>query len=408
MCSVLAVAELLTVEDALARVLAAVRPLESEAVRLSAASGRVLSEDARAAVDLPRFASSAMDGFAVRAADTPGTLPVVGQVAAGRPAERALAAGEAMTISTGGVVPEGADAVVPIELVTQEGDTVAIAQAAPHGANVRPRGGDVVAGDVVVPAGTPLTPSRLAALASTGITALLCSRRPKVSIVSTGTELRQPGEPLREGEIYESNGLMLAALLAGSGADVRPLGHVEDDPAAHEAALARGLECDVLVTSGGVSVGPHDLVRETLTRLGVEETFWGVAMRPGKPLSFGTREGVLVFGLPGNPVSSLVGALLFLLPAIRALQGRRHPEPGFGVGTLAAPAARRASRDDFQRAAVERVGDDVVLTPLAGQESHMIARAAAADALVHVPRGDGELSAGSRVRYLPLDGSAGA
>jgi molybdopterin molybdotransferase len=261
---------------------------------------------------------------------------------------------------------------------------------------------------VVVPAGTPLTPPRLAALASTGVTTLLCSCRPKVSIVSTGTELRQPGEALREGEIYESNGLMLAALLARSGADVRPPEHVEDDPAAHEAALGSGLECDVLVTSGGVSVGPHDLVRDTLGRLGVEEAFWGVAMRPGKPLSFGTREGTLVFGLPGNPVSSLVGALLFLLPAVRALQGQRHPEPGFGVGTLAAPAARRASRDDFQRAAVERAGDDVVLTPLAGQESHMIARAAAADALVHVPRGHGELAAGSRVRYLPLDGSVGA
>jgi molybdopterin molybdotransferase len=405
---VLAVAELLTVVDALARVLAAVRPLVSEPVALFAASGRVLAEDARAVVDLPRFASSAMDGFAVRAVDTPGALPVVGQVAAGRPARRALAAGEAMTISTGGVVPEGADAVVPIELVTDEGDTVVIPEAAPHGANVRPRGGDVVAGDVVVPAGTPLTPPRLAALASTGVTTLLCSCRPKVSIVSTGTELRQPGEALREGEIYESNGLMLAALLARSGADVRPPEHVEDDPAAHEAALGSGLECDVLVTSGGVSVGPHDLVRDTLGRLGVEEAFWGVAMRPGKPLSFGTREGTLVFGLPGNPVSSLVGALLFLLPAVRALQGQRHPEPGFGVGTLAAPAARRASRDDFQRAAVERAGDDVVLTPLAGQESHMIARAAAADALVHVPRGDGELAAGSRVRYLPLDGSVGA
>ena len=408
MCSVPAVAELLTVEDALARVLAAVRPLESEPVALWDASGRVLAQDARAVVDLPRFASSAMDGFAVRAADTPGTLPVVGQVAAGRPAERPLRAGEAMTISTGGVVPDGADAVVPIELVREEGETVVIPQQAPEGANVRPRGGDVDAGAVVVPAGTPLTPSRLAALASTGVTALVCAPRPRIAIVSTGTELRRPGEQLREGEIYESNGLMLAALLTNAGADVRPADHVEDDPAAHEAVLARGLEGDVLVTSGGVSVGRHDLVRDTLGRLGFDEAFWGVAMRPGKPLSFGTRNGTLVFGLPGNPVSSLVGALLFLLPAVRALQGHRQPEPQFGVGTLAAPAARRSSRDDFQRAAVERTGEDVVLTPLSGQESHMIVRAAAADVLVHIPRGEGELPAGSRVRYLPLDGSAGA
>ena len=408
MCSVLAVAELLTVEDALARVLAAVRRLEFEPVALSDASGRVLAEEARATVDLPRFTSSAMDGFAVRAADTPGRLPVVGQVAAGRPAARALGAGEAMSISTGGVVPEGADAVVPIELVHEEGETVVIPQEAPEGANVRPRGGDANVGDVVVAAGMPLTPSRLAALASTGVTTLTCARRPRIAIVSTGTELRRPGEQLREGEIYESNGLMLAALLTDAGADVRPPAHVEDDPGAHEAVLARGLEGDVLVTSGGVSVGPHDLVRDALGRLGFEEAFWGVAMRPGKPLSFGTRDGTLVFGLPGNPVSSLVGALLFLLPAVRALQGHRDPGPHFGVGTLGAPAARRSSRDDFQRAAVERTGDDVVLTPLAGQESHMIARASAADALVHIPRGSGELPAGSRARYLPLDGSAGA
>ena len=408
MCSVGAVAELLTVEDALARVLAAVRPLESEPVALSDASGRVLADDARAAVDLPRFRSSAMDGFAVRAADTPGTLPVVSRIAAGRPAERPLAAGEAMAISTGAVVPEGADAVVPIELVRDEGDTVVIPQAAPDGANVRPRGGDVNEGDIVVAAGVPLTPSRLAALASTGITTLTCARRPRVSIVTTGTELRQPGEPLREGEIYESNGLMLAALLVDAGGAVGTPERVEDDPAAHRAALARGLEGDVLVTSGGVSVGPHDLVRETLGRLGVVETFWGVAMRPGKPLSFGTRDRTLVFGLPGNPVSSLVGALLFLLPAIRALQGHRRPEPQFNAGVLAVPAGRRPSRDDFQRATVERSGDDVRLHPLAGQESHMIARAAAADALVHIPRGTGQLAAGSRVRYLPLDGSVGA
>ena len=407
MCSVRAVDELLTVEDALARVLSAVQPLAPEATSLEDACGRVLAEDARARVDLPRFASSAMDGFALRAADTPGTLSVVGRIAAGRPAERPLEAGEAMAISTGGVVPNGADAVVPIELVRDEGDTVVVPQAAPDGANVRPAGGDVRSGEVVVPAGTPLTPSRLAALASAGVTALPCGRRPRVAIVATGSELKRVGEPLREGEIYESNGLMLTALLAGAGATVAPLRHAEDDAAAHAEALSHGLEADVLVTSGGVSVGPHDLVRQTLAELGVEEVFWGVAMRPGKPLSFGRRGATLVFGLPGNPVSSLVGAMLFLLPALRALQGDRRPEPRFGTGLLAVPATRRSSRDDFQRASVEVRDGEVVLRPLPGQESHMIARAAAADALVHVPRGEGELAAGSRVRYLPLDGTVG-
>jgi molybdopterin molybdotransferase len=406
-CTVRAVAELLTVEDALARVLEHVRPLPAEPVELADAAGRVLVEDARAAVDLPRFTSSAMDGFALRAADTPGTLPVVARVAAGRPVDRRLEAGEAMAISTGGVVPNGADAVVPIELVRDEGDTVVVPKQAPPGANVRPRGGDVREGEVVVPAGAPLAPHRLAALASAGVARLLCGRRPRVAIVSTGTELRRPGETLRDGEIYESNGLMLAALVAGAGALVGVPEQVEDDAGSHEAALARGLEADVLVTSGGVSVGPHDLVRDTLAGLGATEVFWGVAMRPGKPLSFATRGDTLVFGLPGNPVSSLVGAVLFLLPALRALQGAAHPEPRFETGRLAAPAMRRASRDDFQRALVERTGDGVLIRALVGQESHMIARTAAADALVHIPRGAGELAAGAVVRYLALDGAAG-
>ncbi len=408
MCSVRAVAELLTVEDALARVLEHVRPLAAEPVGLADAGGRVLGEDARAVVDLPRFASSAMDGFALRAADTPGTLPVVARIAAGRPVARSLAAGEAMAISTGGVVPDGADAVVPIELVNEEVDTVVVPQAAAAGANVRPRGGDVREGEVVVPAGTPLTPPRLAALASAGVAHLRCGRRPHVAIVSTGTELRRPGETLRDGEIYESNGLMLAALVAGAGALVGAPEQVEDEAGSHEAALARGLEADVLVTSGGVSVGPHDLVRGTLAGLGAVEVFWGVAMRPGKPLSFATRGETLVFGLPGNPVSSLVGALLFLLPALRALQGDARPKPRFESGRLAVAATRRSSRDDFQRALVERSGDDLLLRPLAGQESHMIAHAAAAEALVHIPRGEGELAAGAVVRYLALDGLAGA
>jgi molybdopterin molybdotransferase len=407
-CSVRAVAELLTVEDALARVLEHVHPLAAEPVGLADAGGRVLVEDARAAVDLPRFASSAMDGFALRAADTPGTLPVVARIAAGRPVERSLAAGEAMGISTGGVVPDGADAVVPIELAREEDGTVVVPQAASPGANVRPRGGDVREGEVVVPAGTALTPPRLAALASAGVAQLRCGRRPRVAIVSTGTELRRPGETLRDGEIYESNGLMLAALAAGAGAVVVAPEQVADDTGSHEAALARGLEADVLVTSGGVSVGPHDLVRGTLAVLGAVEVFWGVAMRPGKPLSFATRGETLVFGLPGNPVSSLVGALLFLLPALRALQGDVRPEPRFESGRLAVAATRRSSRDDFQRALVERSGDDLLLRPLAGQESHMIAHAAAAEALVHIPRGEGELAAGAVVRYLALDGAAGA
>ena len=401
-------AELLTVEEALARVLAHVRLLPAEPVPIEEAAGRVLAEDALAVVDLPRFPSSAMDGFALRAADTPARFPVVGRIAAGHPSARPLGAGEAMGIATGGVVPDGADAVVPIEVVTDEGEVVEVPGVVAPGANVRPRGGDVVAGAAVVGAGTVLSPPRLAALAAAGVATVRCARRPRVAVVTTGTELRTPGEPLGDGEIYESNGLMLAALLAEAGAEVEPTVRVADDAAAHEAALAGGLEADVLVTSGGVSVGPHDLVRGTIAGLGGQEVFWGVAMRPGKPVSFAVRGDALVFGLPGNPVSSLVGTLLFVQPALRALQGVRDPAPRYVRGVLGAPAVRRPRRDDFQRARLEVADDVAVLHPLGGQESHMIVRAAAADALVHIPRGDGELPAGTTVRYLPLEAPTGA
>ena len=402
MCTVRAVADPVAVDDALAKVLARVRPLPAEPVPLEEAPGRVLAEDARAAIDLPRFPSSAMDGFALRAADTPGTLPVVARVAAGRPALRPLSDGEAMAIATGGVVPEGADAVVPVELVTEQDEAVVVPDTVKPGANVRPLGGDVREGDPVVPAGACLSPSRIAALAAAGVSHPRCGARPRVAIVTTGTELRPPGEPLADGEIYESNGVMLAALFRHAGAVLQPRETVSDDPAAHRAALARGLQADVLVTSGGVSVGPHDLVRGTLAELGVEEVFWRVAMRPGKPISFATRGDTLVFGLPGNPVSSLVGALLFVVPALHALQGAPHPAPRFSVGTLGAPARRNPYRDDFQRVRVEETDGGPLLLPIEGQDSHMIVRAAAADAILHVPRGEGELPAGSPGRYLPL------
>jgi molybdopterin molybdotransferase len=392
------------VDEALARVLDRVRPLPSEAVPLERASGRTLAEDARAGVDLPRFPSSAMDGFALRAADTPGRLPVVARVAAGHPAPRPLASGEAMGIATGGVVPDGADAVVPIEHVTESDDAVAVADPVAQGANVRPLGADVRNGETVLGEGTLLTPPRIAALAAAGVAEPRCARLPRIAIVTTGSELRRVGEPLAAGEIYESNGVMLGALLDRHGAVVER-GTVADDETAHRDALARGLEADVLVTSGGVSVGPHDLVRRTLGELGVEEVFWGVAMRPGKPISFGTRERTLVFGLPGNPVSSLVGALLFVVPALRALQGASDPAPRFEWAALASAARRNPQRDDFQRARIEIAGGHAVLRPIEGQESHMIVRAAAADALVHVPRGEGELAAGTEVRYLPLAGA---
>jgi len=401
-CSVSEVAGLLSVDEALARILARVEPLETETVMLAEAAGRVLAEDAVATVDLPGFPSSAMDGFALRSADTPGALAVVGHVAAGRPSEQALAPGQAMSISTGGVVPDAADAVIQIELVETGGPTLRVPERVEVGTNIRPRGGDIANGVRVLAAGTLISPSRLAALAAGGVAEPRCARRPRVAILSTGTELRPPGARLEAGQIYESNGLMLASLFAGAGALVNRGEPVADDEDAHRTALERALEADVVVTSGGVSVGEHDLVRRTLAELGAEEDFWGVAMRPGKPLAFSVRGRTLVFGLPGNPVSALVGGLLFVLPALRALQGLARPEPRFRLGRLATATRRRPERDDYQRACIEDADDEVLLYPSRGQESHMIAHAAATDALVHVPRGEGELAVGASVRYLPL------
>jgi molybdopterin molybdotransferase len=392
-------AGLLSVDEALHAVLARVEPLPTERVALAAASGRVLAAAAKAAVDLPPFPSSAMDGFAVRAADTPGRLPVVDRVAAGRPATRPLAQGEAMGIATGGVVPEDADSVVPIERVEVVGDEVVVPDAAVPGSNVRPRGGDVAAGEVVVEAGTRLGAAQIGALAAAGVGEVECACRPLVAVLTTGTELRRAGESLGPGEIYESNGAMLQTLLAGAGAIVEALDSVEDDESAHRDAIERGLARDVLVTSGGVSVGPHDLVRAIEADLGVEEVFWGVSVKPGKPLAFGVRGRTLVFGLPGNPVSSLVSSVLFVLPALRALQGERGPAPRYRQGVLARAIAADPRRDELVRA---RMTADGRLEPLSGQESHMIVRAAEADALVFVPTGADELPAGSTVRYLVL------
>jgi molybdopterin molybdotransferase len=397
------VADLLTIEEAQRLILERVKRLAPEPVPLDDAAGRVLAEDAASVVDLPPFPSSGMDGYVLRSADTPGTLPVRERIAAGTPAPRELRPGEAMGIATGGVVPDGADAVIPFEYVVEHDNAVEIPESVAPGASVRPRGGDLQAGETVVGRGVVLGPAQLGALAAAGVAEVACCARPRAAVVTTGTELRSPGEPLGPGEVYEANGLILATQLRSAGALPERLAAVADDEDAHREALARGLEADVLVTSGGVSVGPHDLVRRIEAELGVEEVFWRVAVKPGKPVSFGVRGSTLVFGLPGNPVSSLVGFELFVRPAVLALQGHANPLPRFEPGRLAAAAKQNAARDQLLRARTRADGDGaVLLEPLTGQESHMIARAAGADALVLVPRGEGELGAGSPVRYLRL------
>lgn len=395
--------ELLTVEQALERVLEHAHPLPTETVTLEDAFGRVLREPARSAVDLPPFPSSAMDGFALRAAETPGELPIAFRVAAGAAPPGPLPAGAAAGIATGGTVPDGADAVVPVEIVEERGDRLIVPDASTAGQHIRPRGGDVGARDVVVEPGTILGSVQIGALAAAGVATLVCSSRPRVAVLATGNELRSPGETLEPGQIYESNRRMIASALNGSGADVDVLPVAADDEDSHRAAIERGLQADVLVTSGGVSMGPHDLVRRVASELGVSEVFWGVAVKPGKPLAFGVRGSTLVFGLPGNPVSSLVGTLLFVRPALLARQGAAHPQPWYLDGRLSATVRRNPQRDEYVRARRFASTDGARLEPVTGQESHMIVRAASADALVHIPRGEGEIAAGGHVRFLPLD-----
>lgn len=398
--------ELIDLSEAQELVLDRVAPTGAERVPIERAAGRVLAEMATAVCDLPRFASSAMDGFAVRWAegdDRSGRLRLVGAAAAGAPSERPLGPGEAIAISTGAVVPADADAVVPIERVSEEDDAVTVDQAVADGDNIRRRGLDVEAGDPVIEPGVRLGPAQVAALAAAGVAEVQCRIRPRVGVLVTGSELRALGAELGPGEIYESNGLMLSAQLGMAGAVPAQLGVVADDQDELERTIERALlGFDMLVISGGASVGEHDLVREAQEALRVDEVFHGVAIKPGKPVGFGVRRLHPVFNLPGNPVSSLVCFELLVRPAVNALLGLPDPLPVFETGLLEVPVPRGASRDEYVRARSRGEGSRLLLTPTTRQESHMIVTAAQANALVHVPRGEGELPSGTEARYLRI------
>jgi molybdopterin molybdotransferase len=388
----------LTIEQALAVIGAEVSPLQAEHVPLAEAHGRFLAQDIAAGLDLPPFTNSAMDGYAVRAQDTPGRLQIVGESAAGVPYVGTLHAGEAIVISTGAAVPAGADSVVTLEQVTVEGTEVHVPDQIWPDASIRRAGSDVRRGDSVLRAGVRVGPAQIGAAAALGRDQLPCGRMPRVALLTTGTELRQPGQALGEGQIYDSNGPMLSAALHTAGAVAELIPAAADTPDSHREALARALEHDVVISSGGVSVGAHDLVRGVGRELGVRELFWRVAMRPGKPLAFGVRDRTLVFGLPGNPVSTLVCFVLFVRPALLGLQGAAAVGPDFSRASLATAVARNPERDDLIRVRIV----DGALEPLPGQQSHQITATAQADALARIPAGTGVIPAGAEVSYLGL------
>jgi molybdenum cofactor synthesis domain-containing protein len=399
---------LLPLADAQAHVLAACAPLHPSAVPLADALGLVASVPITAESPVPPFDNSAMDGYAVRAADTvsaPCELTELGTLAAGASTDVVVGAGQALRIMTGAPLPVGADAIVMVEL-TEPGSspgTVRIAEAVQLGTSVRRAGSDIAAGDVVLAKGTVLTPGVLGVLASLGASRAPCHRRPRVGVLSTGDELVAPGEPLGPGQIRDANRPMLLALVAQSGCTPVDLGIVGDDRAALVRAISQGVEgCDALVTSGGVSVGDFDLAKVVLDELG-EMRWMQIAIRPAKPFAFGVVGGVPVFGLPGNPVSSLVSFELLARPGLRALMGHAVVHRPKVPALADVPFERDPDgKTHFVRArsSVE-VDGRVHVAPVTGQGSHQLASMAGADALVVLPDGRG-VPAGAEVATMLL------
>jgi molybdopterin molybdotransferase len=390
-------------------VLAEAAPTPSEPVALEECLGRVTAAEVKSAVALQPFDNSAMDGYALRSADADGEggggvprLRLVGESRAGRPAEAAVGPGEAIWISTGAMVPEGADAVLPVEDAAEEDGRVMPGRLVKEGENVRRAGEDAEAGQMLIEAGRRIGPPEVAVLAAAGVAEVECAARPRVAVLGSGDELVPPGEPLGPGQIHDSNSFALAALVREAGSEVLSAGRLPDDAAATRGAIAGLLDCDALVVAGGVSVGRHDHVKGALAELGVEERFWRVAMRPGGPTWFGVlaREGArptLVFGLPGNPVSAMVAFHLFARPALRAMSGL-DPLPGRAHATLATAHRKKPGKAHYLRCRLELTdsGWRAHLTR-ESQGSHVLTSMLGADALAVIPAAAEEIAAGERV-----------
>lgn len=395
---------MLSIAEARQAVLAATPRLDLETVSIPEALGRTLARAIEAHHDAPPFPNSAMDGYAVMAGPAGRDLAVVGESRAGAPIAQALTPGQAIRISTGAVLPDGAEAVIRQEDVSaRDGHIVTDADTAP-GDNVRRPGEDMRRGTRVLEPGMRLGPAELAAAVAAGAGAVTVARRPRVKVLCTGDELVEPGTALQPGQIHNSNQPMLVGLSRQAGGDAHPGPRLADERAATVDALQQELtDADVVVVSGGVSVGPHDHVKPALQTLGVQERFWRVSLQPGKPTWFGTRGDTLVFGLPGNPVSAFVTFHLFVAPALAALQGRERPART-GTARLAADARRNGQREQAIRVRLTATADGLLAHPNGRQDSHVVSSLVSADALAFIPAGPGSLSAGEPVDILALDG----
>ncbi len=396
---------MISVAEATARIASAFAPGKSETVAIGEAYGRVLAKDAIAALDQPPAPVSSMDGYAVRAADAASAharLRVIGDAPAGHPFAGKVGAGEAVRIFTGGVVPEGADAIVIQEDADAGDGRVVLKVAAARGHHIRPAGLDFQRGAILAPAGRRLTARDLALLAAGDIANVDVRARPRIAFVATGDELSRPGEARKEGGIVASSGYGLSALIAKWGGQPHDLGILPDTVEALAELPARAAGADLIVTLGGASVGDHDLVQRALGPKGFVLDFWKIAMRPGKPLIFGRLDATPLLGLPGNPVSTLVCAILFLKPAIAAILGTPIDTP-LRAARLARDLAANDTRQDYIRARVELRDGELWADPFAIQDSSMLSMLAAADGLIlrapHAPAA----KTGDRIDLLLLD-----
>lgn len=398
---------MLLVEQARAQILAALAPLCAETVGLDAALGRILAEDLAARVTQPPADLSAMDGYAVRAADVaqvPAVLTVIGEAPAGGAYGGTVGPGQAVRIFTGGPVPAGADAVVIQEDTDRAGDQVTVKAAPKPRENVRDAGLDFQAGAVVLAKGRRLAARDLALAAAANRPWLQVGRRPRIAILATGDELVNPGDPIGPNQIVSSNGVGLSAFVRAQGGEPINLGIAPDDAEALKIMAQGAAGADMLVTIGGASVGDHDLIQKVLGEVGLKVEFWKIAMKPGKPLMFGSFNGTPMIGLPGNPVSALVCALLYLGPAIAKLQGGGDSAPRQIRARLGAPLKANNFREDFLRAtlAVNAEGETVA-TAFPVQDSSMLGLLSRADGLIRRPPDAPAAQAGDWVSVIPLD-----
>jgi molybdopterin molybdotransferase len=392
---------MISVDEARERIIGAFGLVESETVSIAEADGRVLAKEVRAKISQPPFPVSAMDGYAVRAEDTPATLRIVGASPAGNPYRGKIGKGEAVRIFTGGVVPEGADAIVIQEGVRATLDEVIVKEPALKGRHIRIAGLDFKENDVLTPAGKRLGPRDLSLLAAGDVASVEVRRRPRVAFVATGDELSRPGERRKPGGIVASSGYGLSALLARWGGEPVDLGLLPDTIDAFADLPQRTKNADLVLTLGGASVGDHDLVQRALAPKWFALDFWKIAMRPGKPLIFGRLQDIPFLGLPGNPVSTLVCAILFVRPAIGAMLGVAE-EMRIVSARLARNMAANDARQDYVRARIVVEDGELWADPFDVQDSSMLTVFAAADGLILRPPHAPAAEAGERVDVLSL------